>query len=181
MKKKPDAPTPLTIVGAVVAIFVALNSLICKSFRLFSDIRLHRLHNKNVTVTGYLDNNGGWPCYVFILIIGCWLARKFILHPKAFLWVTFTFIIISPILLSYLVYQDFPHHSIRADIFTEVMIIYIFAVAFYPIIDFIISSIIKKVYNHRFWMITGTYSIIYMFILPAIIGDIITMVGSSVK
>lgn len=180
-KQKINVETPqwLVTLGAAGAILFGTYPIIGNSFKGLSDIRLHRLGDKATTelIAGFWEGNIGFYCYALLLVVGYWLVKRAERRPKVFLWAIILLIPAFLILMGYIIWQDFPRQSYRADLLSEIMLIGLFMLFFPVIIDFVITSISKKQYGEKFWMIAGGYTAIYLFLWPAMIGDVLTMLN----
>lgn len=176
-KNNNELSLSLKIIGGISAILFGVYPILCNSLKLLSDNRLQKVSNQTTTVlaAGNWNSNLGVFYYLVFLVIGYWLAMKFYEKPTRFLWSIFTVIPIIIGLLGYFIWLDFPHPSPRADLLSEIMMIFMFSTSFPLIVNFVTKSIFQKKYDRKFWMITGGYTAVYLFLLPALIGDIITM------
>ncbi|MCW3466150.1 hypothetical protein [Chitinophaga nivalis] len=173
----------LAIIVGVSTLIFGIIPIVGNSFKALSNIRLRRLGDTTTAalITEYKESNVWLLCCIFLLTGGYYLLQKAKRNPMLFLWSLIVAILVYLILTAYFIQQDFPGPSMRSDLLAEVMWITFYAILFPVIGDFVITSISRRKYDQRFWVITLPHSAIYLVVWPAMIGDVITIlnVGSN--
>lgn len=139
-------------------------------------MRLHKLgYNGDAMLVNGLVAVLFW-CSI-LLLVGHVVVHKMSKRPTISICGIVILTLAFLTLTVYFISRDFPHGSASADLISEVMIITMLALIFSPIVDFVRSSRSQNAYDQKFRVIVVTYTFVYLFLWPALIGDVITIVS----